>query len=128
MLEPLFDIGIMSQEFNKSPQIRWFYKDAVLIFDYETEGGAYQDTGLRFIDALAFKVTREIVVEIWMIQAYNTISIVKDSAWLTEMLATHPTFAEIGYHHYVVYFDSYGCYEFIARDVSKGLPDNLFTG
>lgn len=113
----LFEIKELAQEFRHSPKIIKKDKDIVFMYDYETDTGAYKWTGLRFVDALSYKVTPNNRVELYMIDAYNSVTVVKDSNWIKDFESTKDE--NVVYSHYLVYFDDYGAYEFLAADVIK---------
>ncbi|MDB5052824.1 MAG: hypothetical protein JWM44_874 [Bacilli bacterium] len=51
---------------------------------------------------------------------------INQSEWLKELEKSYKIGMELGnetfdYKHYLVYFDGYGCYEFISREVIKGI-------
>lgn len=114
-LQVIFDIGVRSQEFNEPPQLLRAGRDTLLSFGFETETGGYDTKTLRFVDAVAYKVTRMPCVEPWVVAAYDAVAVLSNSAWKNEVVRNHTA----GYNHYVVFFEDYGCHEFIAQDVSR---------
>lgn len=118
-LDIVLDIRVRSQEFSKAPQLERVGKDTILIFDFETETGEYKIGKLIFTDAIQYKVTRLVCVEPWMVKAYDAVGVVKNSRVVEELKNTFPG-AVPDYKHYVVFFEDYGCHEFLARDVALG--------
>lgn len=111
-LSIVYHIRQLAQDFIESPQIKKNDKNAVLVFDYEQESGSYAKTEIIFHDVLATKYTHESDMELYMVEAYNEIAIVGDSPWLKEF---DDDIAESGYKHFIVYFEEYGVYQFIAK-------------
>ncbi|HEY3423570.1 MAG TPA: hypothetical protein VGL27_02145 [Negativicutes bacterium] len=111
-LSTVYPIKQLAQDFMESPQIKTVDKNAVLIFDYEKESGGYAQTEITFCDVLATKFIRESEMELYMVEAYNEVAIVEDSPWIKEF---GDNIAESGYKHFIVFFDEYGVYQFIAK-------------
>lgn len=115
-LSKIYDIKYLAQDFIESPQIRIIDKNVVLIFDYEKESGEYAKTGIVFQDVLATRHILNSDVELYMIEAYNVVAVVEASPWLREY-----SVAQGEYQHFIVYFDEYGAYEFLAADFAIGI-------
>lgn len=109
-----------AQEFIQPPKVEIKGKDAVLIFDYETETGDYQLTGITFINTIDYRHVNEDAVNENMMKAYNAVVELKNSDWLQEMRKKMNDDSDM-YKHFLVYFDGFGAYEFICTDVVKGI-------
>lgn len=114
-IKKLFGIKGPSQEFIKSPQLDRSGKNMVLKYDYETETGEEKLAGIVFSDVVSCKITKEICVETHFIEAYDTVCIVKDSSWIMEIENSYQGEKPFDFFHYVIYFEDYGSYEFIAK-------------
>lgn len=112
-LSTVYPIKQLAQEFMEAPQIKTIDRNAVLIYDYEKEAGGYAQTEITFKDVLATKYTRESDMELYMVEAYNEVAVVEDSPWLKDF---DGNIAESGYKHFIVFFDEYGVYQFIAKN------------
>jgi len=116
-IDIVLDLGVRSQEFSKAPQLERIGKDTQLSYDFETETGEYKIGKLIFADAVHYRVTRLVCVEPWMVKAYDAVGVVRNSTVIQELKNTFPGIVP-DYKHYVVFFEDYGCHEFLARDVS----------
>lgn len=105
----VFDIKELAQEFMHSPKVERKGSDVVLLYDYETENGEYEWTGITFLDVIDLKCTSDEQVNKYMIRAYNIVAEVVDSNWINKDIP------DKSYKHYIVYFDGYGAYEFISK-------------
>jgi hypothetical protein len=112
----MFDIKELAQNFMHSPKIEKRDKDSILMFDYETDTGEYKWTGITFKDTIDIRCTKEKDVSEYMVRAYNSVVEVKNSNWIN-----HINVKEGNYKHYLVYFDGYGAYEFICKDVVNSI-------
>lgn len=89
---------------------------SILYFDYCRDGTAYR-SGIRFNKVLSTRTRAERCCKAWHIQnVYDTLVEVEDSTWVDEMRADT---VELGrneweMHHYMIYFDSAGCFEVVA--------------
>lgn len=124
-IEKIFDIKGASQEFTQSPQLLRKGKNMILKYDYEIETGEYSYTGITFIDVIICKITKTVCEELYMIEAYDAVSIVKNSKWRDEIKTTYKEEESFHFNHYIIDFEDYGCYEFIAREVYDGIEDSL---
>lgn len=120
-VEKLFEIEGSSQEFIQPPQLVRVGKNMVVKYDYENENGEYGLKAITFTDVIACTITKEVCRELYMIKAYDSVNIVKDSSWVSKMKNTYKGDAIFNYEHYVIYFEDYGCYEFIASKAYNGI-------
>lgn len=122
-VEKLFEMEGASQEFNESPQVVNNGKSIILKYDKETENGKYTWTGITFKDAIACKITKIVCIEMYMIEAYDTVCVIKDSKWANKVKNAYKGDNIFSYKHYIIYFEDYGCYEFIAKEAYKGIEN-----
>lgn len=120
----LFEIKELSQEFMHPPQIDRRGDDSVLLFDYETDTGEYEWTGVTFKNTINNKHTKDNEISEYMVKAYNSVVEVKNSAWINKIaFANKNSNLNAMYKHFLVYFDGYGAYEFISTDAIKGISE-----
>jgi hypothetical protein len=112
----VYIIKELAQEFVRDPKIETVDNNAKLIYEYDGECGETETKGITFQDVLASKYTPQSGIELYMVEAYNAVSVVDDSPWLTEFGVG---IAEQGYKHFIVYFDDFGAYEFLAKNFEK---------
>jgi hypothetical protein len=113
----LHPIQELSQDFENAPVITRSMEDIHLIYKFETiETGGYQEKMILFVDVKDFRFKNDLQIneantnpEIIHF-AYNSIARIIDSDWLHEDQIIK------NYFHFLVYFDEYGLYEFIAKD------------
>jgi len=98
-----------------------FIREAYLVDCYELRyryklDGKLIDGGIRFKWVSALRQRAERCCKSWHIKAYDTLVEIENSEWATEIredtVPWHRDFK--GHHHYMIYLDSMGCYEFIA--------------
>ncbi|MBQ4900403.1 hypothetical protein KB559_16320 [Paenibacillus sp. Marseille-P2973] len=107
-----------SQEFIEAPQlIKTARRDIVLLHDYETEIGTYEWAGLTFKNTISFKVTSEDCLKEYMLGTLDTLVEVINSWWIEETKNNFRGDEEFNFKHYLIFFEDYGCYEFIAENV-----------
>jgi hypothetical protein len=110
----------LAQDFMKRPVIMKMNGAEMLVFDYESDTGEYKLTGITFKDVITSRHTRQSQLELYMLEAYNAVAIVKDSVWLSSF---KETLEGKDFNHYLIYFDGYGAYEFIAKDFTVEIND-----
>jgi len=115
-VEKVYIIKELAQDFVKDPQIKTTDNNAMLIYEYEGESGDTETKGIMFNDVLASKHTTEMGMEVYMVKAYNAVSVVENSQWSKEF---GESITEQGYKHFIVYFDDFGAYEFLAKTFEK---------
>lgn len=120
-IEDLFDINGASQEFNQSPQLLREGRNMILKYDYETETGEYAWNGVTFLDVITCKMTKMVCEELYMIEAYDSVSIVRESDWIKDIAEAYKGNDLSSFNHYVIHFEDYGSYEFIAKDAYNGI-------
>ena len=87
-------------------------------YDYEDATGTVWKV-LSFSGVIATRFTPDESVLRYMIRAYSSIAVVRDSDWWLELYGRTVGRSEQmpnGLHHYVVYFDHYGCFEVLATN------------
>lgn len=124
-VEKVFDIEGASQEFSQSPQLENKGRNVILKYDFETETGEYNWSGITFINVITYRITSSICEELYMISAYDSVSIVKNSKWIKEIKNVYQGEELFDFNHYVIHFEDYGSYEFIARNVYNGIKESV---
>jgi hypothetical protein len=84
--------------------------------------------GLRFLRVRAYRHRAESHCTVWHIDAYDQLMEVEDSEWVAELLEATPADMREDFemHHYVIYVDSSGCYEIVAKSW-EALPETVVT-
>lgn len=93
-------------------------------YEYEGELGECH-TGIKFNQVSAFRKRGERCCSAWHIEgAYDTLVEVEGSSWLAEMTNDVPELYRANWkpHHYMIYLDSVGCFEFLAQSW-EALPE-----
>jgi hypothetical protein len=106
----------LAQDFANDPQIETVDNNAILTYEYVGECGEPETKSISFRDVLASKYTPESSMEMYMVKAYNAVSVVNNSPWVNEFGVN---ITEQGYKHFIVYFDDFGAYEFLAKNFEK---------
>lgn len=116
----VFQIEELAQNFTAAPQVYFTKKNLFIKYDYENEEGIYDWTGLTFIDAICYKMTRSDCLSVKMISAYNTLININESIWIQDVI--NPSRQKsTDYNHYMILFEDYGCYEVVAAGVKRGI-------
>ena len=115
ILEVIFLIKELAQEFMEAPRIIPLENHMILAYDYESETGEYFWKGILFHEVIAWCHIKESEITEYVVGSYNSISIVKDSIWKKECDAKSTS------KHYLIFFDGYGTYEFLAQDVTTDM-------
>ncbi|MBW6411914.1 hypothetical protein [Clostridium weizhouense] len=115
----VFEIHELAQEFMNNPKIMKKGNNSVLMYDYETESGEYEWTGITFINTVKYRHVKEANIKDYMIKAYNRVVEIKNSNWKNEILSIDGEINNL--KHYIVYFDGYGAYEFLSYGVIEGI-------
>ena len=86
----------------------------LLSFEYGEEVTTVGE--LRFERARAYRHCAESHCSPWQVQAYDKLVEVTASPWVTELLNAMPLDMHdlFEVHHYMIYLDSFGCYEVAA--------------
>lgn len=115
----VLEINELAQEFMNNPKIKEKGNNTVLMYDYETELGEYEWTGITFLNTLKHRHIRENNVKDYMIKAYNRVVEIEDSNWKNEISSIDGNKNNL--KHYMIYFDGYGVYEFLSYGISEGI-------
>ncbi|WHY84546.1 hypothetical protein QNH39_18025 [Neobacillus novalis] len=113
----IYKIKELAQEFNESPKIQTRGRDVILSYDYEQDTGEYAWKSIIFVETIAYRVSKMSCVGEDVLKSYNSISEVKYSQWLNEIKASYRGSQKFEYKHYLIFFDEYGTYEFIAKNL-----------
>lgn len=97
-----------------------------LRFMYDRNGSAERGE-LRFEKVRAHRHRAELYCTAEQIEAaYDMLVEIRDSEWVTDLLAAAPEDQRESWamHHYMIYFDSSGCYEVVSASWAAP-PDEL---
>lgn len=87
-----------------------------LRFDYDKEGVIYR-SAIQFTKVRAHRHLAELYCPAWKIEcSYDTLVEILDSPWVDELKKSSPESQKDTWilNHYMIYFDSDGCFEVIA--------------
>ncbi|MFS0837415.1 hypothetical protein [Paenibacillus sp. 1P03SA] len=115
-LKKLCEIDYPSQEFLCPPQILRENNNVKLEFDYESESGEYKKAEIIFLNTIGYKCCSLECTPAEAIAAYDKICVVKNSDWLQVVKNNYRGLKDFDYNHYCIFFEDYGCYEFIANN------------
>ena len=100
----------LAQNFLQAPRITKKGDQMIITYDYEMGSGEYSERNLYFDNVKDYRHTEENDVTAEIIEAsYNSIAKVVDSNWINQDLLLK------NYNHFIIYFDEYGAYEFVAK-------------
>jgi hypothetical protein len=87
------------------------------------------EEGIRFDRVRAHRHRAESHCTVWHIDAYDTLVEVRDSEWVAELREAMPEDMRglFEMHHYMIYLDSEGCYEVVAKSW-EFLPETVIAG
>jgi hypothetical protein len=88
-----------------------------LHFDYDKDGVIYNH-GLTFYKVRSYRYTAELHCPDWKIEeSYDNLVMVLDSELVIELEQSTPEDMRNFWHlnHYMIYFDSFGCFEVVAE-------------
>lgn len=106
----IWQLRVMSQEFDRGPRLRQDPGDQVAIaYDFEQESGDYGWEEMLFTGVVGLGFTAARYCSEDQIGAYDKVEAVSGSRWVAGV----PD-APIGLRHYRIYFDDIGCYEVLA--------------
>jgi hypothetical protein len=113
----LFITQVPSTEFTQEASLREGPLGSYEIkYDYKIEN--LDMTGIiRFHKIVALKKRSECCCTLWHInEVYDTLVEVEKSDWVVDILEHIQPHLQQGreYHHYMIYLDSVGCFEFVA--------------
>lgn len=112
-----FRLPVPSTESVTDASLHLFGKSAVLKFDYFYEGEPRR-SGIRFSGVAATQSRSERSCLPWHLKAYDVLVEVADSPWISRQREEISEMYrnEFNVRHFVIYFDSVGCFEFLAVD------------
>jgi hypothetical protein len=94
-------------------------------YSYEMNGEV-SHAGIKFINVSALRMRGERYCTAWHIEgAYDSLVEVENSSWISELLNDMPEQYRSAWqpHHYMIYLDSVGCFEFLAESWQRlGTP------
>ena len=115
----LYQVPVASTDFSREAVL---YGNQIVYY-YVRDGVEYK-SGLRFNRIRASRLLSEPFCTAWHIEdAYDTLVEIKNSTWINEFdKKLHKEAWEL--HHYLIYLDSAGSFEFIAKDWEL-LPEEI---
>lgn len=117
-IKKLWEFPVPSTCINGGVKLYFAGGDATLKFDYydEEKNDNIFNGGVLFEAAISHRHSSEKFTK-FISEAYDTLIEINDSTWVQELKSLSPEWAEYWkIRHYAIYLDSYGLYEFIARD------------
>ena len=94
-------------------------KETTVSYTFPTEKNDFTRGEIQFFGVHAFRWTRDYSCTLEMRGAYDKLLEIESSPWAKELADER---AQFGYpvtlHHYMVFFDSGGCYEVVAESVT----------
>ncbi|MCT8975327.1 hypothetical protein N4T77_01820 [Clostridium sp. CX1] len=115
-IRKVYIIKELAQEFINPPIFEKEGEDTVLKFDYESDNGKYEVTGIVFNNCINYRYGKEENLTKEDVFAYNAIVTVENSEWIKDVVENK---IKNKYNHYKIYFDGFGVYEFISQGYSK---------
>ena len=102
-------------ECDEGPEVTM--RPGIITIRYDTETDAGREwTTLRFLGAVAIRVTPEPAVSAMVARAYSMVAVIDNSAWMASMnQACRNGKLPSNLKHFVLFFDHYGGIEAIAR-------------
>lgn len=131
LVKPLFTIAAPSTSIYSGVKLSHPGGILTIYFDYKRDGKIYQ-SGLSFDKVRAYRYRAESHCTEWHIKEfYDTLSEIENSQWVESIKKDTPSDIKWGMKHYIIYFDSAGCYEIIAsswKELSEkeGRLENVF--
>jgi hypothetical protein len=115
--KPLHTVAVPSTSFTTEAYYDGQGIEPSIRFDYEEDETIHQG-GIKFSKVAAVRTRTERCCTAWHIEgAYDTLIEVEGSPWVEEIRADTKEFWRNKWemHHYMIYLDSVGCFEFIAE-------------
>jgi hypothetical protein len=112
--KPLYSLAVPSTTFEAGGA---FYCRDSIRFEYFRNSVLFR-AGIRFSGISAMRKLAERCCTVWHIEeVYDVLAEVHNSDWLPGLITDlqHPTMSPGEWHHYIIYLDSSGCFEFAAR-------------
>jgi hypothetical protein len=117
----IWSLPVLSQEFRDGPVVELDRCAVRLRYDYETESGDYAWQEIVFEGVEAFRFTGHASCTVDMIDAYDVLVEVVDSAWVSRLQEARREPAP-PLRHLRIYFDELGCYEVVATGFDAPEP------
>lgn len=115
--KPLHTIVVPSTDFIREAFLDCSGIEPTIRFGYELDG-VNQFGGIAFSKVSALRKRSERCCTAWHIEgAYDTLVEIDGSTWLAELRSDMPEQYQKAWaaHHYMIYLDSSGCFEFAAE-------------
>lgn len=113
----IFTVPVASTDFTREAFLDASGIAPTIRYQYESESGECL-SGIKFNQVSAFRKRGERCCNVWHIdEAYDTLVEIEKSSWVAELAndVPEPYRADWKPHHYMIYLDSVGCFEFLAQ-------------
>jgi hypothetical protein len=113
----LYSLPVSSLEFTTEAYLDSSGAMSAIRFVYKAEGKEVY-SGLSFNQVYALRQRSERYCTVWHIEdTYDTLVEVEDSSWVKELREDMSEHYRKDWrpHHYMIYLDSVGCFEFLAE-------------
>jgi hypothetical protein len=114
---PLYTVPVPSTNFTTEAHFDWQGISPKVVFGYVKNGVTYEG-GIQFHNVAAARTRAERCCTVWHIEgAYDTLVEVEGSPWVEEIRkdTSDQWKNRWAMHHYMIYLDSAGCFEVIAK-------------
>lgn len=95
--------------------------DAILSYTFPTGDEDFNPGRILFKGVEGYRWLRNAVTPVEITVGFDTLAEAMDSEWAagaTQLLRSSPLTKDVDIHHYLVYFDEFGCYEVLAVSAS----------
>jgi hypothetical protein len=126
--KPIYTVPVASTDFTREAFLDASGIAPTIRFGYENESGECM-SGIKFNQVAAFRKRSERCCSAWHIEeAYDTLVEVEVSSWAAEIVSDVPELYRAAWnpHHYMIYLDSVGCFEFLAQSW-EALPEDTVS-
>jgi hypothetical protein len=127
--KPLCTLAVASTDFSKEAYWDGQGTRPAIRFGYVKDRSKLSG-GIEFVGVRALRTRAESCCTTWHIDdAYDTLLEIEDSEWIEEIRTQTDAMwrDKLEMHHYMIYLDSVGCFEIIAKSWAV-LPDIEQTG
>lgn len=129
-----YSIPEPSTAFYSDVKLAFEGSELTIKFDYYKDDKIYK-SGIKFIGTRCFKHCSEIHCSAWQIEdVFDTLMEILNSRWIDELYRITPLdlIEKAEMHHYIIFMDSTGCFEIIAREwkeitVQEGFWENIYA-
>lgn len=123
---PIYTVPAPSTDFTREAYLDCSGIIPTIRYQYSSDEGIL-NSGIKFNQIFAFRNRCERLCTAWHIEdAYDTLVEIIDSSWIVELGRDVPApyISDWKPRHFMIYLDSVGCFEFLAKDWEP-LPEVL---